>query len=218
MPKIQLKRVDHKLSRWTIDAHVVPGGLQRQWEKFGSARLSRNKKAIFLDIAEASFIKRLWKMKPNTTDLARDLERPRLGKCDRSIDGGGRERTPLVNRLFFFLVINVRVTTLDLRFLPSSKVAGQAFICKISICLAKRRPEKKTGFNPLFLAIKLKKWITSSLLATRRARCGKTLACSTADRGCCIAAADENGCQNHDYRDTADSNNLHLLPYKSPDV
>ena len=53
MPKTQLKRVNHKLSRRTIDVPsnmAIPRGLRWPWEKFGSARLScRKKKAYFVD-------------------------------------------------------------------------------------------------------------------------------------------------------------------------
>ena len=91
----------HKLRRRTIDAidRACPQGLQRLWEKFGAAWLSR-KKANFVDRRKLLFWEATNIKKPNTTDLERDLQRPRL--MSLTIDRG-RERPLQVDRAVFFL-------------------------------------------------------------------------------------------------------------------
>ena len=54
----------------------------------------------------------------------------------RSIDGGGRERPPQVDRVVFFLSSSSSSNKFRFGFL-ALKVASQAFTWKISICLAK---------------------------------------------------------------------------------
>ena len=55
---------------------AIPLGLQWPWEKFASARLCRKTNANFID--SRKLLLRGYKLKkPNTTDLERDLQRPR---------------------------------------------------------------------------------------------------------------------------------------------
>ena len=120
MTKIQLKRVNRKLSRRTVDAPSTGHfreAFRRPWEKFGSARLSwKTKKANFVDsrnfLYEAANLKT-----PNMTDLEKDLQRLRLTRS--MIDWRRRTWTPSAGRLSFFFsfFLRCRLTTLDLRFL-----------------------------------------------------------------------------------------------------
>ena len=118
MTKIQLKQVNLKLSQQTIDAPSTG--------RFGEASSGPEKSLVQHGLVEekkANFVNRRKLLlrgckfkKPNTTDLERDLQRPRLRRS--TIDWRRQTWTPSAGRSsclgFFFYD---RLTTLDLRFL-----------------------------------------------------------------------------------------------------
>ena len=102
---------------WRVIDRAILLGLQRRWEKFGSARLCRKKKeANFVD--SRKLLLRGYKLKkPNTTDLERNLQRPRLWRL--TIDRRRWTWMPSAGRssCFFFFFQRSFLTTSDLRFL-----------------------------------------------------------------------------------------------------
>ena len=109
MTKIQLKRVKHKLSRWTIYApstgrfREASSGPDKVW--FSTALSKKRQTSWIVDsfCEEATNLK-----KPNTTDLERDLQRPRLRRP--KIDGGVNTLGRSI-KLLFSLFFNDRLTT-----------------------------------------------------------------------------------------------------------
>ena len=101
MSKIQLKRVNHNLGQRSVDApstgrfREASSGTEKSLVQHGFVEKIRQTSWIV-----GSFFKEAKNLKKaKTTDLERDLQRPRLR---RPVDGGGRERPPQVDRVVFF--------------------------------------------------------------------------------------------------------------------
>ena len=117
MTKVQLKRINHKLSRRTVDApcfREASSGPENL--KFGSARLCRKKKRQTLWIVESFFLEAK-KLKETKHD--RLGKRPAARKAEEIDDRSTEADVNALRRsidlfLFFF---STSSSTLDLRFL-----------------------------------------------------------------------------------------------------
>ena len=137
MTKIQLKRVNHNPSRRTIDApstvrfHKASSGSEKRLVQHGLVEKRQTSWKIESFCLESTNLK-----KPNTTDLERDRQRPRLGRS--AIDRRRRTWTPSAGQsswVFFFFFLR---SSNNFRFaFRAFKVASQAFTWNISICSRK---------------------------------------------------------------------------------
>ena len=134
MTKIQLKRVNHKLSRRTVDAPSTgrfceaSSGPEKSLVPHG---LVEKKKRQTSWIVENLFLEATNLKTTNTTDLEKDLQRLRLRRSTE-VDVNTLRRSI---ELFFF---SFSTSSNNLRFaFLALKVASQAFTWNISICSAK---------------------------------------------------------------------------------
>ena len=122
MTKIQLKWVHHKLGQRSVDApstgrfHEASGGPEKSFVQHGLVEKKKRQTSWIID----SFFKEAKNLKkPNTTDLERDLQRPRLRRS--TINRRRWTWTPYAGRsscfFFCFVFLLRRLTNLDLRFL-----------------------------------------------------------------------------------------------------